>query len=427
MTVDDGEASVYNGDENHKVWSGSQDQLDSIGAVESPYELFAGNTSTLGRPLRARQISQPIDVPPPPVKEERKQKRDKKSSKSSGSQSLSGTLIRPKPMHPAALQRSQMHPGLGPGPGGHGGPGGPGPASVIYGPVSGPHAARQYHTISHRGFPPGPPGPPHAHAHAHAHQHHQHMMQMQAHAHAQQLAAGMPPLQIPMMLPQQYATLQPSRSTSKKKKKDKKNGAGGGSGGVPVGMPIVPPIYAYHQQQAAMAGVPPPPMAQSLIGEPRPLSMSSRKMAASMGNGLDDSGNSGAESPSPGGTGIYRRKGHLNERAFSYSIRQEHRSRSHGSLASLQFNPPDMKKEREIAQMVAGLDLNDGADRRQMAPGPATLQRKAQTGMANGAVGPTHPHAHPLPVHAHMQHAQHHPHAIYGPLGPSSSFGKPRR
>lgn len=427
MTVDDGEASVYNGDENHKVWSGSQDQLDSIGAVESPYELFAGNTSTLGRPLRARQISQPIDVPPPPVKEERKQKRDKKSSKSSGSQSLSGTLIRPKPMHPAALQRSQMHPGLGPGPGGHGGPGGPGPASVIYGPVSGPHAARQYHTISHRGFPPGPPGPPHAHAHAHAHQHHQHMMQIQAHAHAQQLAAGMPPLQIPMMLPQQYATLQPSRSTSKKKKKDKKNGAGGGNGGVPVGMPIVPPIYAYHQQQAAMAGVPPPPMAQSLIGEPRPLSMSSRKMAASMGNGLDDSGNSGAESPSPGGTGIYRRKGHLNERAFSYSIRQEHRSRSHGSLASLQFNPPDMKKEREIAQMVAGLDLNDGADRRQMAPGPATLQRKAQAGMANGGVGPTHPHAHPLPVHAHMQHAQHHPHAIYGPLGPSSSFGKPRR
>ncbi|KAH8407325.1 hypothetical protein KR215_003939 [Drosophila sulfurigaster] len=415
VTVDDGEASVYNGDENHKVWSGSQDQLDSIGAVESPYELFAGNTSTLGRPLRARQISAPIDVPPPPVKEERKSgKRDKKSSKSSGSQSLSGTLIRPKPMHPAAMHRSQMHPGPG--------PGAAGAASVIYGPVSGPHAGRQYHTISHRGFPPGPGGPPpphHAHPHApHPHAaaaaaaHHQqqqhHMMQLH---HAQQMA-GMPPLQIPMMLPQQYATLQPSRSTSKKKKKDKKNGGGG----VPVGMPIVPPIYAYHQQQA-MAGVPPPPMAQSLIGEPRPLSMSSRKLAASMGNGLDDSGNSGAESPSPGGTGIYRRKGHLNERAFSYSIRQEHRSRSHGSLASLQFNPPDMKKEREIAQMVAGLDLNDGERRSMAGPGPATLQRKHQAGMVNGGGPAVHPHAHP----------QHHPHAIYGPLGPASSFGKPRR
>ncbi|XP_062123028.1 uncharacterized protein LOC133836513 [Drosophila sulfurigaster albostrigata] len=415
VTVDDGEASVYNGDENHKVWSGSQDQLDSIGAVESPYELFAGNTSTLGRPLRARQISAPIDVPPPPVKEERKSgKRDKKSSKSSGSQSLSGTLIRPKPMHPAAMHRSQMHPGPG--------PGAAGAASVIYGPVSGPHAGRQYHTISHRGFPPGPGGPlpphhahphaPHPHAAAAAAAHHQqqqhHMMQLH---HAQQMA-GMPPLQIPMMLPQQYATLQPSRSTSKKKKKDKKNGGGG----VPVGMPIVPPIYAYHQQQA-MAGVPPPPMAQSLIGEPRPLSMSSRKLAASMGNGLDDSGNSGAESPSPGGTGIYRRKGHLNERAFSYSIRQEHRSRSHGSLASLQFNPPDMKKEREIAQMVAGLDLNDGERRSMAGPGPATLQRKQQAGMVNGGGPAAHPHAHP----------QHHPHAIYGPLGPASSFGKPRR
>ncbi|XP_017855505.1 PREDICTED: uncharacterized protein LOC108608580 [Drosophila arizonae] len=398
VTVDDGDASVYNGDENHKVWSGSQDQLDSIGAAESPYELYAGNTSTLGRPLRARQISTPIDVPPPPVKEERKTKREKKSSKSSGSQSLSGTLIRPKPMHPAtAMHRTQMHAGPGPG---------PGSASVIYGPISGPHAARQYHTISHRGFPPGPP-PHHAHAHAHAHAqaqaHAQHMMQMQ---HAQHMA-GLPPLQIPMMLPQQYATLQPSRSTSKKKKKDKKNGGVG----MPVGMPIVPPIYAYQQ---AMGGVPPPPMAQSMIGEPRPLSMSSRKMAASMGNGLDDSGNSGAESPSPGGTGIYRRKGHLNERAFSYSIRQEHRSRSHGSLASLQFNPPDMKKEREIAQMVAGLDLSDG-ERRQVAPGPATLQRK-QSAMTNGAAGPAHPHAHP-----------HQPHAIYGPLGPASSFGKPRR
>ncbi|EDW81439.1 uncharacterized protein Dwil_GK12067 [Drosophila willistoni] len=393
VTVDDGEVSLYNGDENHKVWSGSQDQLDSIGAVESPYEVFSGNNSTLGRPLRARQISTPIEVPPPPVKEERKNKRDKKSSKSSGSQSLSGTLIRPKPMHPAAMHRSGMQQGH------------PGPGSVIYGPVAGhgPHPSR-YHTISHRGFPAGPPTPNgHMGHHLPPHPHQHHMMHHGPPPHM----GGMPPLQIPVMLPQQYATLQPSRSTSKKKKKDKKNGGGG----VPVGMPIVPPIYAYHQQQA-MGGIPPPPMAQSVIGEPRPLSMSSRKMAASMGNGLDDSGNSGAESPSPGGTGIYKRKGHLNERAFSYSIRQEHRSRSHGSLASLQFNPPDIKKEREIAQMVAGLDLNDG----ERPMGPNTLQRKHMA-MANGPGPVQHPHAHPIP----------HPHAIYGPIGPSSSFGKPRR
>lgn len=182
---------------------------------------------------------------------------------------------------------------------------------------------------------------------------------------------------------------------------------------MPVGMPIVPPNYAFHQK--SMDGVPPPQLAQSLIGEPRALGHFNRKLAASMGNGLDDSGNSGAESPSPGGTGIYKRKGHLNERAFSYSIRQEHRSRSHGSLASLQFNPPDIKKEREIAQMVAGLDLTDG----ERAMGKNTLQRKHAMTMPNGgglASGPgQHSHVHPP-----------HPHAIYG-LGPSSNFGKPRR
>jgi len=34
VTVDDGEASC-NGDENHKVWSGSQDQLNSTGRTEN--------------------------------------------------------------------------------------------------------------------------------------------------------------------------------------------------------------------------------------------------------------------------------------------------------------------------------------------------------------------------------------------------------
>lgn len=145
----------------------------------------------------------------------------------------------------------------------------------------------------------------------------------------------MPPMQ--MMLPPQYATLQ-SVKGKKKKGKDKMNGS------IPVGMPIPPPMFY------------PPPQASYGPDSPRALGMSSRKLAQSTA-ALDDSGNSGAESP--GGTGIYRRKGHLNERAFSYSIRQEHRSRSHGSLASLQFNPPDMKKEREIIQMVSGLELND--------------------------------------------------------------------
>lgn len=62
----------------------------------------------------------------------------------------------------------------------------------------------------------------------------------------------------------------------------------------------------------------------------------SKKLAQSM-NGLDDPN---LTDDSPFNTGIYRKKGHLNERAFSYSIRQEHRSRSYGSLANLKFATP---------------------------------------------------------------------------------------
>ena len=67
------------------------------------------------------------------------------------------------------------------------------------------------------------------------------------------------------------------------------------------------------------------------------------------------------------GAGIYR-KGHLNERAFSYSIRQEHRSRSYSSLVaggagSVSGGLGDDlrahdKKERELIQMVHDLDLS---------------------------------------------------------------------
>lgn len=337
--TDDGEGSLYNGDENHKIWTGSQDQLNGVinghqnGNGDNHYDFYSngtgGGNSTLGRPIRQRQISAPMPVLPPP-KEELKKKKDKKSSKSAGSQSLSGTLIRPRPIHANPMSRGpppHMMMYHGPphhGPPQHHGPQHHGPPHH-HGPpmhhMMGPPMhnlppqqmnGRQFHTIGHRGHPPpqmvqmhGPPHHPH-----------------------------MPPMQI--MLPQQYATLQSSRTGKKNKKnKDKMNG-------IPIQMPMPPMFY--------------PPPSSVIEQSSRTLGMSNRKLAQSTA-ALDDSGNSGAESP--GGTGIYRRKGHLNERAFSYSIRQEHRSRSHGSLASLQFNPPDLKKEREIIQMVSGLELND--------------------------------------------------------------------
>uniref|UniRef100_U5ECV7 Putative apoptotic process n=1 Tax=Corethrella appendiculata TaxID=1370023 RepID=U5ECV7_9DIPT len=320
--VDDGESSLYNGDENHKVWTGSSERLDGI-ALDSPYDIYSGGNSTLGRPARARQISAPIPVPPPP-KEEPKKKKDKQKQKQVGSQSLSGTLIRPRPMHMNPLGRPPHH------------------AMMMYPIGPPPPPGRQFHTIGHRSHNGhsvgGPPVPPQM---IHHHPSHPQMPM---------------PVQMPVLITPQYATLQHSKSSKKKKSKDKMNG------GIPIGVPVVPPIFAY-----------PPPPGSVIEPGARPLGMSNRKLAQSAAAGLDDSGNSGAESP--GGTGIYRRKGHLNERAFSYSIRQEHRSRSHGSLASLQFNPPDMKKEREIAQMVAGLELNDDSTlrRREVAGSSGTF------------------------------------------------------
>lgn len=351
--VDDGESSsLCNGDENHKVWSGSQDHLDGIHS-ESPYDIYSGGHSTLGRPVRQRQISMPVQPPPPP-KEEVKKKKEKKS-KPVSSQSLSGTLIRPRPMHMNHVSRPP-HPGM-----------------MIYGPPMAPppHPSRHFHTIGHRGHLNNGP------------MHHQMHPQM--------------PLPMPIMVPQQYATLQKAK-TSKKKKRDKC---------IPVAVPMpVPPLF-YPPPHG-----PPPP--QHHLVDTRPLSMSSRKLAQSAAAGLDESGGNTSGAESPNGTGIYRRKGHLNERAFSYSIRQEHRSRSHGSLASLQFNGPDIKKEREIAQMVAGLEINGEAR------DDATLTRRSQ--MTNGH-HPPHMNGHHMNGH-HMNGHHMNNHQMNGHVG---TFGKPRR
>uniref|UniRef100_A0AAG5CPF3 PID domain-containing protein n=1 Tax=Anopheles atroparvus TaxID=41427 RepID=A0AAG5CPF3_ANOAO len=412
--VDDGESSLYNGDENHKVWNGSTDQIDGIGfGNDGHYDIYSGpgglggstggggggvgggvggggGGSTLGRPARVRQISAPVPVPPPPKEEPKKSKKDKKAGKGGaqqhqqqqvqvGSQSLSGTLIRPRPMHMNPLGRPAGGPAAGanaaaamaaaaaahhgmmlyhhhPGLVGHPGAGGPPP------PVPG----RQFHTIGHRsmngmgmGHPPHPAMLQHPHAPMHPAMA-GHLAHPGMHPHAGMTLPAM------MMAPQ-YATLQHPRTS--KKKKDKGKTLNGSNGSIPIGVPVVPPMFAYPPQQPNGGG-------PGSLADSRPLSMSSRKLAQSAAAGLDDvSGNSGAESP--GGTGIYRRKGHLNERAFSYSIRQEHRSRSHGSLASLQFNPPDLKKEREIAQMVAGLELSDDS----------TLRRRSEVAGSSGTFG----------------------------------------
>jgi hypothetical protein len=103
---------------------------------------------------------------------------------------------------------------------------------------------------------------------------------------------------------------------------------------------------------------------------------------------------------SPFNTGIYRKKGHLNERAFSYSIRQEHRSRSYGSLANLKFATPipngggptesgnkeDLKKEREIMQMMHDLELS--GDELERSEVPAAVYENRRAAAATPVSGP---------------------------------------
>lgn len=122
----------------------------------------------------------------------------------------------------------------------------------------------------------------------------------------------------------------------------------------------VVPQQHYYQPQTFHA---PPEKPQFVVDPPDP-------------NNKDSSAED--QDGSPFNTGIYKKKGHLNERAFSYSIRQEHRSRSN-SLASLQFfagnenglngdgdgqerSRDEDRKERELAQLVSGLDLKDNGN-----------------------------------------------------------------
>lgn len=110
-------------------------------------------------------------------------------------------------------------------------------------------------------------------------------------------------------------------------------------------------------------------------------------------NGNGNGEGADGDSDSPFNTGIYRKKGHLNERAFSYSIRQEHRSRSN-SLANLHFlnggpesagdpGPGGLdKKDRELAQLVSDLDLREnggyhGPQHRAMTPDTNFIRKKA--------------------------------------------------
>ena len=134
-----------------------------------------------------------------------------------------------------------------------------------------------------------------------------------------------------------------------------------------------------------------------------------RKQKTNGKSSKHQSSDSNAEDSEYGGpAGIYK-KGHINERAFAHSMKNEHRSRSFGSLANLQFDPngevlggmegsPEMmngqKKEHEMHQMMGqmdGLDLDeDQIERREVPAGffPPPLRYRGPPGPPMVAMGP---------------------------------------
>ena len=401
--------SDLNGDDNHKVWSGkTPEPTDPIyGDYGSTLRSFRSNASGISRNNRPRQLTMPSSPPPPPIPEEsskedkkdsnafRKKKRSKSREAvdgrmfdemmSNGNVPRSGGSMINGPRAASALgsrkQSAASLMGAPPRMNGHGPPrGGPIPPQVpppmMMMPMPNGKSSKKAGTFSARqkkGMPhpippfmmyggPPPPMPPYMTPPPH-------LMPPPGHP----IYAGMPPL-VPIPQP----------------------GGGGSAMEEPIYMPhnarpISPvasyqpghfPHEAYYNQQQ-----------YATIDKANRY----RKNKRSNGNnsGSDKKGKNKAHQSSDSNAedsefaaGIYK-KGHINERAFSYSIRNEHRSRSYGSLSNMQFGPngeplppgpngqpgldePDNnnRKDREFMQMMSDLELGeDHIERSEVPPG----------------------------------------------------------
>jgi len=418
--------SIYNGDENHKVWAGSS--TGPVADREEIYGNYSGSTMRSGRSGRPRQMVTPVTSPPPPpppppTKEESKNKKANKErarrKKMMGgsredlyplmngslmrgstahpmvngggmrsSSSLSGTLMKGGTMpyqHPYAnstiLRPSSAHPipinGYHP----H-----PAPILVVQHPTTTlphpRHMKKAAGTFSHRPIKPGIVIP------------------------------GRPIIQAPVIplglhqgpIMPVVASIPPASG-----KKSKHHHYPPVAIEEPIYMPSARPLSpvasfqpghfpheAYLMQQYANTTMD--------SKHKKKLSKSEGKSGSKKGGPVvnGDGGDSSPPPPmivveeSPFNTGIYRKKGHLNERAFSYSIRQEHRSRSYGSLANLKFATPipngggppetankeDMKKEREIMQMMHDLELSGDELERSEVPAAVYESRRAAAAAA---------------------------------------------
>uniref|UniRef100_A0A1B6DAA8 PID domain-containing protein n=1 Tax=Clastoptera arizonana TaxID=38151 RepID=A0A1B6DAA8_9HEMI len=437
-SIDD--LSIYNGDENHKIWAGSTRDISS-GDRECDY---GGSTMRSVRSSRPRQVVNAPPPPPPPMKEEKSKKSSKERSRRKkmigGSREemyplMNGSLVRtgtsqvmmngmrshssmsgtmPKGatmgyhgysngtiMRPASSHMiNSHHPPLPP------------PPPVMMVPATLPHPRRMVAgTFSHRPNKSGPmiipprtptippnfiPIPPYtmyfktgrkSNKYPVAVEEPIHMPSMRPRSPIASYQPGHFPHEAYLM--QHYATMDVKAKKSKEGKHGKKvqpmrmNGDG-------IDDDDESEVFGMDDyRRKKKDGKNKDKSNRSTNGDlQHDFQMNSdiyqRKDSKSEKKNMRDMNGDQGEDPeveSPFNTGIYRRKGHLNERAFSYSIRQEHRSRSHGSLANLKFAPPpiipnggispsdaqyyggsinkeEMKKEREIMQMMQDLELS---------------------------------------------------------------------
>ncbi len=125
------------------------------------------------------------------------------------------------------------------------------------------------------------------------------------------------------------------------------------------------------------------------------------------------------------GAGLYK-KGHINERAFSYSIRNEQRSRSYGSLANANSGhegdggppgenggPSNGDGQTDLAHMMSDIELaDDHIERREVPPGlynpDAMMAAAAAAAAAGGQNGIGHyGNGGPHPPHLMAPHPPH--------------------
>lgn len=287
-------------DENYKVWTGQAPlerevvYLDGSGTLRSIRSI----ASTVMRTPKPRQMNIPILPPPPPplpplltlVKCKKSKKKEKESTlkkrhKYKGPIPPASVIANGYPitfLPPPTFQGPIPHP------------------NSIYAPSSSIYSEKKL--MKRR--PPMPPPPPH-------------LSHLPPELYPPPILLGPgcdEPIYIPAMRPvTPMSNYHPHHHRP------------------PHPLPPLPP----HLVDPSMIHYGPPPINYGT----NPRSLSYRESV----NGTEKTKKSKKKSPensseidSPFNTGIYKKKGHLNERAFSYSIKQEHRSRSN-SLSNLQF------------------------------------------------------------------------------------------